>query len=721
MKISRIGFGVIMASTPDELAKAKRYRDTHTTELREKDRVRNGQRKDYHQAYYASKGKRVSRFVGVDGEGRNLANGYHAYFMLRAGDRMLACRDGERRLRTRDILHFLSELPSNDTYASFFFDYDVTKILEDVPWRKLERLMDRESRKNKRGGFWPVRWDGFEFDYMPHKEFKVRENKGPWVVINDTGSFFQSKFTEVLELWDMGTDEEKEKIAEGKALRANFAEVTDEYIDEYNALECKLLAELMEKFRAVCEEVGYVPRKWQGPGVVAEAVLEKHGIPKTVDLPIFDDVSAHSVASFGRYAYYGGWFETSLVGRTPAPCVQYDKNSAYPHALQHVPCLVHGAWSRETGRRTLRASERSLCFGAFRPKPGKRMAFGGFPVRDKGGSIRRPLSGKGWYWSMEIASAIHQDFTIYDSWVYERKCDCQPFAFLKDIYAARKKLGKAAKGLVLKLIMNSIYGKLVQSVGNPQYSNPIWGSFITAWVRSEMMDAIHSLPNCKHPDDKVPCGWDVYMVATDAIFTKGYPDSDIGLECGENLGQWDKVVHPNGLFLIQPGMYFDPTGEDKKTVYKTRGVPKTVIMEHRQEFLDAYEKMVSTHSVKEGIVHLPFNLFVGIRQALHRHNMKQAGQFVPYVDPETGIPGRKTSFEWSTKRRPQPIENPLAGFGKFTAAMGFRTLPYLGTVDERIDDRPIQTIPYSRDIGGLIRREMARLDFDDQPDWVKTT
>src|SRR5258708_8202134 len=114
MKISRIGFGVIMASTPDELAKAKRYRDTHTTELREKDRVRNGQRKDYHQAYYASKGKRVSRFVGVDGEGRNLANGYHAYFMLRAGDRMLACRDGERRLRTRDILHFLSELPSKD-------------------------------------------------------------------------------------------------------------------------------------------------------------------------------------------------------------------------------------------------------------------------------------------------------------------------------------------------------------------------------------------------------------------------------------------------------------------------------------------------------------------------------------------------------------------------------------------------------------------------------
>jgi hypothetical protein len=322
---------------------------------------------------------------------------------------------------------------------------------------------------------------------------------------------------------------------------------------------------------------------------------------------------------------------------------------------------------------------------------------------------------------MEINSAIHQDFTVYDSWTYETHCDCKPFAFLKDMYAARKRMGKSAMGIVLKLIMNSIYGKLVQSVGTPQYANPIWGSFITAWVRSEMMDAIHSLPNCKHPNDMIPCGWDVYMVATDAIFTKDYSDEEADLECGEELGQWDKVVHPNGLFLVQPGMYFDPTGEDSDTVYKTRGVPKTVIMEHRQEFLDAYEEMVKTHNVKAGVVHLPFTLFVGIRQALHRHNMKQAGQFIPYVDHETGIPGRKTSFEWSTKRRPQPIENPLVGFGNYTAIIGFRTLPYFGTIDEKRDERPIQTVPYSKDIGGLVRRTMARLDFDDQPDWVKTT
>lgn len=711
----------------------KRYREKHAKELMTMERVRNAaeSRAGYKAAHYQEH-KRERPFVGVDGEGRTLENGYHAYFMLRAGNETIYPRNGEKRLRSTDVLQFLSNLQPDNTYVSYVFDYDVAKCLEDVPWERLHRLIHPEQRKHKdTGRRFPVDWNRFQFDWMPHKEFKVRMQKnrawhhndaewGSWITINDTGGFFQGPFIDTLEAWQIGTDEERAKIQEGKNLRGEFSEISDEYIDEYNALECKLLAELMEQFRDICQELGYVPRKWQGAGQLAEAILAKHGIPKTKELEIFQGAQPDdSVASFGRYAYYGGRFETSLVGYTPIPCLQFDINNAYPYALQHVPCLLHGTWIRKTGKRKLSPDELSLSFGSFRWERGsKRSFFMGFPIRLPDGSIRFPYSGKGWYWSFEARSAIHQSYTVFDSWVYEKKCDCRPFDFLRDIYRERKRLGKSAKGKMLKLGANSVYGKLVQSIGSPQYANPILASFITAWVRTMINDAIHSMPACKDPKTSVPCGSDVYMVATDAVFTAPYEAT--ALDIGPELGQWERTEQPNGLMIVQPGVYFDPIGDDGDSVYKTRGMPKKKVVEHKQEFIDAYWRMVREKDVKASVVHLPFSLFIGIRQALQHKNTKLLGQWKEYKDPETGELGRRVSFEWQTKRRPEPLPPSVAETLTGKSDSFLRTLPYSGMTDEK-EPRPIQTTPYSKDIGGIIKREEMRIEFDNQPDWVNLT
>ena len=39
------------------------------------------------------------------------------------------------------------------------------------------------------------------------------------------------------------------------------------------------------------------------------------------------------------------------------------------------------------------------------------------------------------------------------------------------------------------------------------------------------------------------------------------------------------------------------------------------------------------------------------------------------------------------------------------------TFPYSGSTS-------IETIPYSKDIGGLVARDEDRIAFDEQPDWV---
>jgi len=756
-----------MGQHPNQLKndRNRRYRAAHAEELRLKERARNAERADY-KGDYQRANKRIRPFVGVDGEGRNLPNGYHAYFMLRAGESNLTTRSvhsrirpGSRihnntdaRLRSVDMLDFLSQLSPENEYVAFFFDYDVTKILEDLPFARLERLINRKQRLRQKGGYFPLNWGEYSLEYFPRKELKVKKGDGPWITINDVGSFFQCPFIDALIKWGIGTPEQQRMIAAGKALRAYFADLsedeitdeiealllhyramcvqndlyvpkwygplTDDEIDAYNALECVLLADLMEQFRAVCDKIGYVPRKWQGPGQLAEAAMRKHNIPKTKDLRVFDDVSPDSVGAFARYAFYGGWFETTLVGYTPVPCAQFDLNGAFPWGLTQVPCLEHGEWERNTGKRELGIGELSICFGHFKwPRESKRAMLMGLPVRRKDGSVHHPMDGKGWYWSFEIRSAIHQRFTVYDSWIYKRHCRCVPFGFLNDLYEQRKVLGKSTVGLMVKLLMNSMSGKVQQSIGFPKYSNPIWASFLIAIVRTRIAEAIHSLPACKDPNRRHPCGTDVYMVASDAIFTRDYDDTT--LDIGSALGQFERDRHDNGLFIIQPGVYFDPIGDNDRTVFKTRGVPKRMVIEYRQQFLDNFKVLVETRKLREADVHLPFHLFVGIRQALHRHNMRQLGQMVPYKDPDTGQMGRRTSFDWKTKRRPQPLPDMFGRMGG--DIWSIRTIPYFGTVDETVDGRPIQTVPYSRDIGGLIANELRRLDFEDQPDWIGTT
>jgi hypothetical protein len=714
-----------MALTRSE--RNKRYRERHGDELRKKDRDR--QSGSTHNALRRARYGHATRypFVGCDGEARNLDNDYHAYFLLRVGNETLWPRDDEVRLRTRDVLSWLCELPRERVYVGYFFDYDVCKILEDLPPAKLKRLVQRHLRVNPHGGWWPVDWLDFELDWFPRKEFKVRRKGGHWITINDVGTFFQSPFVNTLETWKIGTDSQLEMIADGKNQRANFDQVSDEYVDLYNELECVLLAELMEQFRDVCESVGYVPRKWQGPGLLAEAAMAKHGIPKSEDIPILQDTEMDSVVEFARNAYYGPQFETTCVGPT-APCVQFDINSAFPAAMLHLPCLLHGTWKREWGKRKLRQNELSICFAAFRWNPtGKRFMVGSLPIRRGDGSIHFPYNGKGWYWSFELEAAIHQDVTVYDSWTYTSHCNCQPFSFIEDIYQDRLILGKSAKGLILKLLLNSMYGKLVQSVGSPRYANSIWGSFITGWTRKVIAQGIHSLPACKDASNLVPCGYDVFMVASDAIYCKLYEGNQYpGFPSSRVLGEWDSATHPRGLYIVQPGVYFDPFGDSDNVVYKTRGIPKRLVIEYKNKFLDGYRRMLETRNVEDGDVYLPQKLFMGIRQTLQRRDTRLLGQWIEYHDVEDGKKGRRTSYGWTTKRNPQPLNSPslrsLQSFysSDFSVEAGIRTIPYWNTHDDTPTGKPIRTTPYSKDIGGLLARAERRLEFEDQPDWVRT-
>ena len=694
-------------------------------------------RREYQRAYRAqgrdstrvNHQQRAGTFVAVDGEGGvhpNAAPGYHAYWLLTAGAKSLTPRVGDVRLRTKDVFHFLTSLPRGPIYVVYFGDYDVTKILEDMPSERLQRLMDRQSRMRRDGrGTFPVTWGEYEVEYLPRKEFKVRRQTGtaerdgrtaatygPWFVLNDVGSFFQCRFVEAIEKWDVGTPAEREQIAREKERRDAFRWEELDTVRAYNLLENRLLAELMEKFRAACVKTGYVPNKWQGPGLLAEAMFRAHGVPMSRDVPLLKDPNYAGLLQFARNAFYGGRPELSAIGPVDVPVYQNDINSAYPSAMRRVPCLIHGRWIHETfpqGRSlgfSVAGSDEyyALVYGRFRADLSSLSPMGGkckpplwygLPVRSHTGSISYPSSGAGWYWNFEVSSARHQTMVVTEQWRYVRECDCRPLAFVSDVYAERQSLGKDGAGIVLKLALNSLYGKTAQSIGSPKYSNPIWASFITADCRAEIQNFIHGSPECS-PDGW--CGSDVLMIATDSVATTN-PRPDVVLS--EELGGWSREIHPRGMFLVQPGLYFGSSGKHAKT----RGVPRSVIEDYESDFRSAFERLAVSRNLTAGVVRVPQKMFCGIRLALQRRNFKLLGQWLEFRDAD-GNEGKVISFDWRTKRAPHPVLGPTEGRSYLL------TFPYQGS---ELDE----TVPYSKNIGGLEDAELLRAMSDEQPESVR--
>jgi len=629
---------------------------------------------------YDKKHPQNREFRGVDGEGGNvpipdaLFGTRHQYLSLRIGPELLQTGNP---LGWEDCLSFIADQSPYYIYVAYFFDYDVTMMIRTMPKEIAVKLLNRASRVSKTGNIYPVLYEGFEFDYLPHKEFKVRRYGAKrWVIISDVGQFFQGPFLSTIQKWEIGTEEEQAMIAHGKSMRGQFAE-HDEEIEAYNALEVLLLEQLMTNFRAVTFETGYVPKKWQGPGHLASAMLAAHGIPQRDEIPILTNGDFRSLA---QAAYYGGRFETTATGPIPGPVYQYDINGAYVHLLRGLPCLTHGTW-----RWVRERPDSGIYFGEVYFNHDSPRYLYNLPIRLKNGNIFYPKEGNGVYWSVELDAAeragTHIEFK--SGWVYETKCDCRWFDFVDSYYAKRLALGKSAKGYVLKLAGNSIYGKLAQSIGYAPYANPIWAGLITAGCRAMLIDAYAQAPE------------ECFMLATDGIFMS----VPLDLPVSKNLGEWEETIHPDGIFIVQPGVYF--MGDEAKT----RGVERGRIYNMRAEFEEQFRKFMDSHG-ENHTVSIPVQNFVTARLALARNNWESAGTW------ETTT--RDISFSWEIKRMP--------GIA-FNRKGVLRTVPHRGRKD-------LKSVSYGRIIGGNLAVseeerysdpgliEAARMA--EQPDWAET-
>lgn len=534
--------------------------------------------------------RELTTFIGVDGEGVTREDGTHDYVLLSVGDQSLYRKDGKH-LHWREIFAFLYEQFEKEPQAAFvgfYLNYDFTQWFRTLPESRARMLLTSEgiakrARRTSGGNPTPFpvhvgEWE-WEIDILGSKRFKLRpgtgfppntpglKNTNKWMSVCDTGAFFQMSFLSVLhgERGKLVSEEEYAVIEEGKSHRATAT--FDKAMIRYNLLENDALGRVMGQLNDGFKRIGIDLRKeqWFGPGQTAQAWMKKIGAPTGEEIR---NAVPHWAREAGRQSYFGGWFEIFAHGLIPGTSYEYDINSAYPYMISQLPCLEHGKWSKGNATELGSASEKyRLVYGTVQ---GSNKYVGAMPHRTPKGRVLRPLKTKGWYWEHEVIAAKNAgmvDTIDIEKYVAYEPCEClPPFREIADLYLERINAGKnTPHGKAYKLIYNSAYGKMAQSIGNPTFANPIYASLITSGCRTMILNAISSHPNGLH---------DLLMVATDGVYFRS-PHPTLALS-DETLGSWDGKEKEN-LTLFMPGIYWDDATrrnirDGKNPKLKSRGI-----------------------------------------------------------------------------------------------------------------------------------------------------
>jgi len=488
---------------------------------------------------------------------------------------LLGCSNGQNiysagGLGTEAIFDFLFVLETDELWL-YGMEYDINQWLygggHGLTLEDMRQIYETRTHY--------TRWHGYGICHIPRKHLSIsRVHDGIKRVIHchDLYSFYQTSFLKWIEAEGLATNQaERDCIERMKRTRGDWSLESIESVREYNAIELRLLQAGVARFKKAVVATSYTPARWYSAGSLAEAAFIKHSVAAHLG----DDTEyPPPLREAIERAYYGGRIEIGGVGIINRPIYAYDMNSAYPTAMLTLPSLRYATWER-VQHPDMFYGAAMVCHAKVTSKRNgsRRVKWGALPYRTDH-ALYYPMECTGWYWSDELIEAqVMADVSIDEAWVLCSGGNTQPFAYLADLYFQRQVLKNSGNPAqqILKLIMNSSYGKLAQrprayidEKGETQSTASKWRSIayagmITAAVRARILQAIAQSPG------------DIVSINTDAI----YSTSKLNLPIGHDLGQWSYAVY-EWMNLWQPGFYTLPS-ELGAITKRTRGFNATTV------------------------------------------------------------------------------------------------------------------------------------------------
>jgi hypothetical protein len=389
--------------------------------------------------------------------------------------------------------------------------------------------------------------------YMMNKKGERVIDAAARITIYDTFGFFQSSFSKVADSMvknGRATEEEAALIRTMKPLRGKFDTIPIEHIEKYTTAELRLLARQMTDYRNGFTKINLRLAGWHGAGAAATALFKRERFRDHFgDHIAADDLSPQQEAA--NRAMIGGRIELLKQGFMQGGSLfVYDIASAYPAAMVEFSSMKGGRWLlyRRNGApqslRELRAEiEQASLVSIFKirfefpfieklatnPINSKFIPFFPLPYRTKGGGIIFPANGYGCYMRDDVLAAIAWlehfcpnypnlskgmvmakrntktiQFDIEESWIFGVASsleEVRPLASIRELYNERRAIKEECErtGIydirekAIKLPINSVYGKLAQSVGQkgkvPTTVNPYYAAATTAYCRLRLLEA----------------------------------------------------------------------------------------------------------------------------------------------------------------------------------------------------------------------------------------
>lgn len=484
----------------------------------------------------------------IDGEGKTRPNGSHDYTLLAASWPEGSHKIESESLSTDQCFEFIMSLPEHHTYVIYGGSYDFNMMMRGLPKKTIDLLLDKGKAYYKK---YSIRW-------IDRKFFRLRAN-GRSITVYDVLANWQVKFVDACEAWGIGTREELDLVTAMKEQRGDFDGVDDVRISSYCFLECDLLSRLCRKLFDAIRATQYRPSAVYGPGALASAALKKHNVKRYMcELP-------EHIEQLTHYAYFGGRFDCAMIGWF-TDVWQYDIKSAYPDQIRYLPCLKCAEWKKYDYADFRRDGLPEWGLVQVEWNLDENTPWPPFPHRDSKGNIFYPYRGKGWYHASEVTAAMElfpNSIIFITGWQLVKNCNHVPFDFVDAIFQLRKEM-PYAQGVVFKLILNSLYGKLAQQVGSdgdrkPPFQCFYWAGAITAGTRAKLLRALSESPTS------------VIGIATDSLISL----RKLGVECGSELGQWEPTELAD-FAQIANGIYYAHTTTGKQ-IERSRGFSRTTL------------------------------------------------------------------------------------------------------------------------------------------------
>jgi hypothetical protein len=587
-----------------------------------------------------AKGQKFSLFehgeiIAWDGEGVDTGRliedaREHAFTLLAnsEGDELYR----EKGISTSDALKFLTDVGQahkKAIHVVFGGNYDCNCILRDLTREQLIMALPEKNGSRSvitlkcKSGIYRVQW-------IPRKQLqisrialdehgrRVTQMRAGYrqpviearITLWDVFGFFQGSFVSALEKWAPKLTE-LAIIKRGKAARSQFDQWAREDLTEYNAAELRALVILVDKVRDAIRDLGLTITRWDGAGSIAAAMLKHQGVKAAICDPPND------VQRAAAHAYFGGRIERGQFG-VASQVHAYDINSAYPATIATLPDLTHGHWRRiefpyGAPAGALLAALPRFTVARVKWSYAPRFKYYPFPFRIPDGRVYFPNSGHGWYWAPEVlAACAFEDANgippttrahVYEAWSFHEEAAPAPWAWVRDYYEQRRAMVMAGQvggaEIMLKLGINSLYGKTVQTAGynpddgrRPPYHNLCLGGYITSDTRAKLFQAVTLDPDA------------VIMLATDGVFASR--PMPIQTRDDKQLGAWGVQVYDD-FVSVASGVYFTrKAGKPWQSV--CRGYDRTTDaaeIEHRiAEVIGGWQSGAE-------VIHWPSTRFVG--------------------------------------------------------------------------------------------------------------